>query len=384
MDYELHKVIRLEVIGPYKLRASFEDGTCQEADLRPILSGRIYSPLKDLKLFNQVYLDDGVPTWPTGADFSPNMLHDWPERLPALLKKAEEWRRGFELTPAEERPPIVFDWDEINELVEGKVEEYRKRLPYLYNSIGRIELDIEVAKQLYAMVPHSHLQRRIKALEESLQQTRESLDSRLEKFRDEVAEKIAQYCSTIKKNMKEDLQGIKEDLQSIEAQLRDSKGEWQWHVTLIIMQIPSGHLATYGCIGNVANQLFGHNLIPRNVAWLRNRLYGLLTHDTLVPLHRLAKAGDVQSCADSEITKPYNDRLRGQEGSLTNPVWWDPSPESLRRLKLELALFAQQNSKKRSILELRGLGKEIWQGVNAQTYVDRLREEWDTNRDLTR
>lgn len=377
MDYEFHKVIRLEVIGPYKLRASFEDGTCQEADLRPILSGRIYSPLKDLELFNQVYLDDGVPTWPTGADFSPNMLHDWPKRLPALLKKAEEWQRGFELTPAEERPPIVFDWDEINELVEGKVEEYRKKLPYLYNSIGRIELDIEVAKQLYAMVPHPHLQRRIKALEESLQQTRESLDSRLEKFGDEVAERLVQYCNIIKKDIKEDLQGI-------EAQLRDSKGEWRWHVTLIITQIPSGHLATYGCIGNVVNQLFGHNLIPRNVAWLRKRLYEELTHDTPVPLHRLAKAGDVQSRADSEITKQYNDRLRGQEGSLTNPIWWEPSPESLRRLKLELALVAQRDPKRRSILELRGLGKEIWQGVDAQTYVDRLREEWDTNRDLTR
>jgi hypothetical protein len=29
------------------------------------------------------------------------------------------------------------------------------------------------------------------------------------------------------------------------------------------------------------------------------------------------------------------------------------------------------------ILELHGLGKEIWQGVDANGYVRRLREEWD-------
>ena len=38
---------------------------------------------------------------------------------------------------------------------------------------------------------------------------------------------------------------------------------------------------------------------------------------------------------------------------------------------------APQDSKKRSILELRGLGKEIWQDVDAQKYVDSLRKEWD-------
>ncbi len=31
----------------------------------------------------------------------------------------------------------------------------------------------------------------------------------------------------------------------------------------------------------------------------------------------------------------------------------------------------------RSISELRGLGKEIWQGIDAQAYVDELRREWD-------
>ena len=32
---------------------------------------------------------------------------------------------------------------------------------------------------------------------------------------------------------------------------------------------------------------------------------------------------------------------------------------------------------KRSILELRGLGKEIWQGIDAQEYVNQERDSWD-------
>jgi len=33
--------------------------------------------------------------------------------------------------------------------------------------------------------------------------------------------------------------------------------------------------------------------------------------------------------------------------------------------------------KKYNIEELRGLGKEIWDGVDAQEYVDSLRQEWE-------
>jgi hypothetical protein len=33
--------------------------------------------------------------------------------------------------------------------------------------------------------------------------------------------------------------------------------------------------------------------------------------------------------------------------------------------------------RKRSLHELRGLGKEIWQGVDAQEYIDQQRDEWD-------
>jgi len=31
----------------------------------------------------------------------------------------------------------------------------------------------------------------------------------------------------------------------------------------------------------------------------------------------------------------------------------------------------------RRLSELRGLGKDIWEGIDAQEYVDQLRSEWD-------
>ena len=31
----------------------------------------------------------------------------------------------------------------------------------------------------------------------------------------------------------------------------------------------------------------------------------------------------------------------------------------------------------RRLSELRGPGKEIWRGIDAQEYVDQLRDEWD-------
>lgn len=36
-----------------------------------------------------------------------------------------------------------------------------------------------------------------------------------------------------------------------------------------------------------------------------------------------------------------------------------------------------RKGKKRSIMELEGLGKEIWAGIDAQEYVNRERDSWD-------
>lgn len=49
------------------------------------------------------------------------------------------------------------------------------------------------------------------------------------------------------------------------------------------------------------------------------------------------------------------------------------------KLLAELVTRMRENSQprpKRSITELRGLGKEIWQGIDAQEYVNQERDSW--------
>ena len=38
---------------------------------------------------------------------------------------------------------------------------------------------------------------------------------------------------------------------------------------------------------------------------------------------------------------------------------------------------AEPPKKRRSLQELAGLGAEIWEGIDAQEYVNNLRNEWD-------
>ena len=56
-----------------------------------------------------------------------------------------------------------------------------------------------------------------------------------------------------------------------------------------------------------------------------------------------------------------------------------PPRERLRLVELitrDLATAAGTEPDRRSIVELRGLGAEIWKGVEAQQYVNELRNEW--------
>ena len=57
-----------------------------------------------------------------------------------------------------------------------------------------------------------------------------------------------------------------------------------------------------------------------------------------------------------------------------------PATERLRLVALiahDLATTAITEHQQRSLLELEGLGADIWQGVDAQEYVNELRKEWD-------
>jgi len=59
-----------------------------------------------------------------------------------------------------------------------------------------------------------------------------------------------------------------------------------------------------------------------------------------------------------------------------------PAKEQLELLALIAQALATEGmapaaKPRHSLLELDGLGKEIWEGIDAQEYVNALRDEWD-------
>lgn len=91
--HQIYRIQTVEVIAPYTLRLTFDDGAEQTIDLEPVLRGEIYGPLRGEELFNQVTIDPEVHTvvWPNGADFDPETLHDWPMYADALAERAKDW-----------------------------------------------------------------------------------------------------------------------------------------------------------------------------------------------------------------------------------------------------------------------------------------------------
>lgn len=80
----------------------------------------------------------------------------------------------------------------------------------------------------------------------------------------------------------------------------------------------------------------------------------------------MVSIGDLQG-----IMTPYQE-IRLKVGNLT--------PDEQLRLLEELASLVRRRvtpKPKRSIMELEGLGKEIWQGVDAKEYVDQERTSWN-------
>ncbi len=73
----LIQVTKAEVVGPYSLRLSFNDGTVKRVNLRRWLNGPVFLPLRDPAAFAKIKLDGETVIWPAfDADMAPEFLYD--------------------------------------------------------------------------------------------------------------------------------------------------------------------------------------------------------------------------------------------------------------------------------------------------------------------
>ncbi|HUG18383.1 MAG TPA: DUF2442 domain-containing protein [Planctomycetaceae bacterium] len=72
------RIANAEVSGPHKLKLSFSDGTIKTVDVRPLLEGPVFEPLRNPDYFSKASLDHicGTVVWPNGADFAPEALYE--------------------------------------------------------------------------------------------------------------------------------------------------------------------------------------------------------------------------------------------------------------------------------------------------------------------
>jgi len=70
------RILKAKVCGPYALDLTFNDGTRKQVNVKPLLKGPIFQPLKKVGYFRRALLDKecGTVCWPNGADFAPEAL----------------------------------------------------------------------------------------------------------------------------------------------------------------------------------------------------------------------------------------------------------------------------------------------------------------------
>lgn len=75
MDYD---VIEARHVANYVVWLRFRDNTSGEIDLEPELHGPMFEPLRNKAVFLQfqIHPEFRTLTWPNGADFAPEFLHD--------------------------------------------------------------------------------------------------------------------------------------------------------------------------------------------------------------------------------------------------------------------------------------------------------------------
>ena len=74
-------MLSVRPLDGHKLRVKFNDETQRIVDMTPLLDSYAFIPLRDKAIFDQVYIEFGVPLWCEGEiDIAPEWLQEngWP------------------------------------------------------------------------------------------------------------------------------------------------------------------------------------------------------------------------------------------------------------------------------------------------------------------
>jgi hypothetical protein len=86
MDIYLPAVVGVALLGGYRLRLLFDDGTVGDVDFTGKEWSGVFEPLRDARYFAQVRVDPEASTivWPDGQDMAPEPLYEEARRHPVL------------------------------------------------------------------------------------------------------------------------------------------------------------------------------------------------------------------------------------------------------------------------------------------------------------
>ena len=94
LNFKMLHVTKANYLKDYQVEVSFNDGKTGTADLHQALTGSVFEPMKDIKIFSQLKVDKELDTivWPNGADLAPEYLYFQAfKEIPELQDKFRKW-----------------------------------------------------------------------------------------------------------------------------------------------------------------------------------------------------------------------------------------------------------------------------------------------------